>query len=49
MKKIKILDINSTKNDKHLEHEVTKKELNSTVGGGGDNCVKTSDGGCFCK
>jgi hypothetical protein len=49
MKKIQILDIKSTKGNTSTLTQLPKKELDSTIGGGGDNCVKTSDGGCFCK
>jgi hypothetical protein len=49
MKKIQILDIKSTKDNTSVVSQLSKKELDSTVGGGDSNCVKTSDGDCFCK
>jgi hypothetical protein len=47
MKKIQILDIKLTKDNTSILTQLPKKELNSTVGG--CECVKTSDGGVFCK
>jgi hypothetical protein len=50
MKKIQILDIKLTRDNGSVVSQLSKKEIDSTVGGDGRrNCVVCTDGTIFCN